>query len=126
MHDIAQHEDDQYIIFASDAPLELTKEFLRISGVPFKQLLGRYKGVDEDSFIINAANKDKIVSLIEKQESILALSSVYRNGDRLATLHYKNALPVVLGHFVEVTKAEAEKQDAYTLDLVTNRYYVAG
>ncbi len=68
--DIAER-NAEYIIFASDFDLPTTKQFLQSRNIEYKQLKGKYKGVEEDSFIINKDNAPLINPLIKNQESTL-------------------------------------------------------
>lgn len=118
-------DNEQYIIFASDESDEYTEKHLKDCRIDYKKLVGRYKGEDETSYIINKREHPMIEPLIENQESILELSKIQSNGFRLAGLSLKHSVHVLLGSFTPVTKEEAEKQDAYTYDPSTDVYYIA-
>lgn len=120
-----QIDEQEYIIFASDADSINTVSALTLLGVNYKPLKGRYKGVDEDSYIVNKRDHYSIDALIKNQESILELSKLDKTGNRMATLVYKDGRKEPIGYVVDVPKEEAEAMDAYTLDPSTGTYFVA-
>lgn len=118
-------DDKEYIIFASDYENEKTVALLKERGIGYKHLNGRYKGVDEKSFIIEYANLVKIEDMIKKQETVLWLGEYTRRG-RLAALipADRKAPPENIGYFHETDEKTAKAQDAYTLDELTGLYYI--
>ena len=102
------------------------------SGVPFKELVGSYKGVTEASFIVPQSELANIMhhGWVRGEESILLLGPRYRDGvmcgNRKAELFFPASGDIVgLGHFAETTKAYAMKQDAWTFDPSNGTYWVA-
>ena len=119
--DIASEE---YIIFASDMPQDITENYMRIENIGFKRLQGRYKGQNEISYIVNARDTLKITPMIEGQESILELSKIQNNGMRNAKLRFKDGTEKELGDMAHVTEQEAKASSAYTFD--GQSYFIAG
>lgn len=125
-----------FILSASDSSLEtevnqdrttLLRKYLKERNVPFKELLGSYKGTQEHSFLV----VDTIENVLQyakrfAQESILAVDS-----DRQAELvfvpyfHVPYTSEVKLGTFQQVTREEARAQDAWTYDPTENKYWIA-
>lgn len=104
------------------------------NGIPFKQLIGCYRGAQEISFLIR--NADFVAHFaefdpwIKGQESIMLLSEQahHRTGQRTATLVYSRAAgnyKEELGLWTNVTREEALKQDAWTFDPAFDEYYIA-
>ena len=118
------HQDSQYAIFASDLSQEQTETRLRRLGIGFKTLRGAYKGVPEVSYITSLTNMFAMIPLIENQESVLLLSRMQDNGERNASLLFKDGKEKKLGMFMEVTKEKAEQSESYTED--SGKFYVAG
>jgi hypothetical protein len=120
-----EHENERYIIFASDETGEYTEKFLHKCGIGFKVLSGRYKGEDETSYIINKKNEHLIQPLVEQQESVLELTETNKKGARHAVLKMTNGTIAMLGDFIAVPQGEAESAEAYTFDPITNQYFIA-
>jgi hypothetical protein len=117
-------DDKEYIIFASDYENEKTVALLKERGIGYKHLNGRYKGVDETSFIIAYNDLHKIEDLIKKQESVLWLDAMGLRGRRAALIYGdRKEQPQVLGYFKEVTEKGAKKKDSYTQDRLTGLFY---
>ncbi len=116
--------NQKYIIFASDYDLPSTIEFLQSKNINFKQLKGKYKGLEEDSFIVNKDVEKLLKSIIKNQESILELSEERYNGTRFATLEITRGERVPLGYFTEAQEGDAKKQDGYTYDPTSNTYFI--
>jgi hypothetical protein len=113
MIDLHPEHDKQYMIFASDLPAEDTINLLNKHLVPFLSVNGRYKGMNEQSYIVPAGYKVRSLGILDKQESVLLLGALQGNA-RPARLQYSDGRVQELGAFMEVTKEEAIAQDAYT------------
>ncbi len=91
-------------------------DLIRDSGMGFKMVVGSYKGVMEQSFLVVYSNDQELALLNNfaksfQQESILVLDE-----DRNASLMYcKDRKIEALGRLREVTKEKARELDAYTL-----------
>ena len=88
----------------------------------YKRLQGMYKGIAEDSYIVDMAHIDLVIDLAieHKQESILLLDE-----DRNAKLVYlADMSEESLGQLVEVSASEASNQLAYTYNPETKQYWV--
>lgn len=117
-------QNERYIIFASDFDLSSAQHFLRNNNIDYKYLRGKYKGIEEDSFIINKNNEHRIRPIIRNQESILELSEVRYNGERFATLNITKGEKQPLGYFTVTDKSEAEKHNGYIYDPGKNLYFI--
>jgi hypothetical protein len=100
-------------------------------GLPFKELVGSYKGVTEASFIVPFSRLVDVVEAgwIVGEESVLILGSRYvdgvMRGDRVAHLWFPSTGETVnLGHFGQTTKAHALAQEAWTFDPTDGTYWV--
>ena len=93
--------------------------------LPFKCLIGAYKGKLEDSYLIvyntyQELRKIIILAQANFQESILILRE-----DRTCFLRYFNQTErVELGKLVSVSRDKAHLEDTWTLDLKTNKFYI--
>lgn len=106
-------------------------ENLRADGIVLKDLQGSYKGQREDSWLIDANDWHAIelpATLADDgQESVL-----YLDNQRNAWLYFAEdgyafgAKAVHLGPFREAHVTMATLRDAWTRDLSTGKYYVAG
>lgn len=123
---------NRYTIFAIDS--EHTKAdfltYLGNNGIGVKVLLGSYKGLVEDAYIINSRHVAFILGFIKGQESVLELGPQRNFGGGLllrpAQLTYRDNRPIVdLGYFQEVGKEFAGKSDSWTYDPSTGKYWVA-
>ena len=98
----------------------LEKEQLR----DFTMVKGVYKGQKENAYIIPIyqTNINKLYDIARKhrQESILYID----NTNNAELLYCDESKKIKLGNFVEVPKAEAEKQDCYTHMPLTDKYYI--
>lgn len=94
--------------------------------VPYKELLGSYKGVQEKSILVKGdTHKNLILELLElyNQESYLELTPFTRH----AVLTYvKTNESVDLGQFKPTTKDDALSRDAWTYDIDSGIYYITG
>ena len=83
--------------------------------MPFKSVLGCYKGKRESSFMVVIKNIDEIETLKSfaflnfNQESIL-----YQDSNGLCYLEYRDGTCERIGKFEEVKASECENFDAYT------------
>jgi hypothetical protein len=95
---------------------------LNAIGVDYVPCMGVYEGVLESSFLINVYDKvifDMLKAVffgVFNQESILVLR------DLQAELLFKSGGYISLGTFIEVTKSEAERNDAYTY--LDRKYFI--
>ena len=93
-------------------------------GLKAKRLQGCYKGQQEASFLLPAADVARIIPWIVNQESVLVLSEPDARERRAAALWFhREGRHETLGVFRQVSKAEAFKQDGWTYDFVTGAYF---
>lgn len=98
---------------------------MRIQGLPFKEVIGYYKGNKEVSFVCDDfwIGEAKAYALKYNQESVLVIE-----GDGKTFLEY---LPLTtnsaefVGYFREVPKEHAITCKSYTYDPATQKYFVA-
>lgn len=106
------------------------EQWLGHQDIPYKRLLGSYKGEQEPAFIVNQQYMSRVVSAgwVNNQESILLLSKI-QGRHRYATLYYltaknKESLLYELGRFYETTEEFAKKHEAWTYDPSTGLYFI--
>ena len=123
-----------YIVFAPDdqsiVGLKGVKQWMG-ANIGFKELIGSYKMengdvVVETSFIINENDRDTVVDagIIDNQESVLHLGVCNSLTQRPATLLYLDGGEEDLGHMRSVSKEEALKHDAWSLDIPSSTYFI--
>lgn len=114
-----------YIIFASDFDKAKTEKFLQTHGIGYKHVLGNYKGVNEDSYVINSLDVYKVKTITRLQESVIYLSEMRDNEMREAYLIYKKSDPVYLGYFEPVKPAEALAAESYMFNPTNQTFFIA-
>lgn len=102
------------------AEFESLKGWLKVLDVPFKELVGRYKGVDERSVLISSEHRQLVDAIVRdwNQESYLEL---YYDG--FAELVFNNGSRERIGYIKPVSADEASKLDAFTLDVESGQHY---
>lgn len=119
---------EEYFVFASSYHETIIKHFLKENRIGFKQLIGSYKGVTEDSYIVNKKWLKYIdqAGLLDGEESILLLGENLGCNRRRAKLHFLNALKPDedIGIMRAVVKSEALVQDSWSYDPGTETYFV--
>lgn len=129
----------EYFIFArapKDIEVLSDSEFMRrmtTEGLEFKPLVGCYKAEREMSWLMpkhDACVPWVMEQWMSTQESILLLSEMYAKPKlRRAALWFlqprKDSNVVDLGFLREVPEAEALAQDAWTLEPLTGKYFIA-
>lgn len=98
--------------------------YLSASGVWFEHSIGSYEGNIENSWIVKLSDLYKFTFLLEKEESILVLSSPNSRTQYKAKLVFldEETPDQDLGYFRHVPEKEAKKQDAWTCRMVYNSY----
>ena len=129
MFPLEAKDNQPYILFASDFDQATTSKILKEADIPFKEVKGRYKGVDEVSYItpVNFKYLPFLYTLNGNQESVLVLLPIDpKTGFRPARLDVKAGLVSYdLGYFKPVDKEYALSKDNYTYDPTQDQYYVA-
>lgn len=100
----------------------IVESYLVEEKVPFKKIMGCYKGSNELAFIVPLSYYKQLLPTINKynQESVLII-----NADRKATLFYlKSGKNEQLGDFVNVSMEEAIDRESYAYDFANRNYYV--
>lgn len=95
---------------------------LESKGIKYIPCLGSYRGEQENSYVINYEDFDKISPLIDycNQEYVLFLDN-----QRNAYLVYvKNHKTEYLGRWIEVSERVAKAEDAWSQDLNTGHFYI--
>ena len=111
------------VIFALNTPndeLRLRKAGLKANN--YKRLQGMYKGIAENSYIVDMAHIDLVIDLAidHKQESIMVLDE-----DRNAKLVYlADMREESLGQLIAVSEKEAMNQLAYTYNPETKQFFI--
>lgn len=98
-------------------------DFAKAAGIPVRKLRGAYKGVEETSFEVPAEFAADIMPLVANEESILLLDGDLEDRPQAALFYPSTFDEEPLGTLAEIPAAEADKLDAWTLDLSTGRYY---
>ena len=89
----------------------------------YRSHIGAYKGVESPSYSVVVPKLN--ASLIElfracKQESVLVVD----NNNKAKLIYLKDLREEHIGTYKKVTKKEALKSDAYTMDLLNFNYYM--
>lgn len=107
------------------------KTFCLVWGIPYKSLMGSYKGQTETSFILPAASLPTIArhAWLNEQESILHLSMPRNKGggqfERDATLIFMaDGHAESIGRFKQTGREKAMAQDAWTFCPLTGTYWI--
>lgn len=105
----------------NDIRTEELEATLEANGIPFKTVIGQYKGNAESSFVVPASYREQIVRLAKafRQECILESSS---NRDTFSTC-LSTGRTEYLGVLKSVSRAEAKRNDSFTYDPHTNVYW---
>lgn len=94
-------------------------------GIPFKPLIGRYKGQSEISFLAMMDNYNDIEPWLNEEESILHIHNFDSRDRPDATLLFlKDGRKVELGKMVCVSQEEALTRDSFTYDINYNNYFI--
>lgn len=123
---------DSYVIFAIDDQSPAAgahfRNFMVAQGIGFKPLIGSYKGVIEQSYIINLNDWPTVLdtAAVKNQESILFLGACTSRDRRPAELVYLlDGIPAEgLGTFRSVPEAEAKAQDSWTYCPQMKEYFI--
>lgn len=100
---------------------ETAREQLNSQGILYKEVRGRYRGMDEEAFLVHAKHEKaiKVLAGMFRQKCIL-----YVNEDRYGCFVYlANDEHEYVGKFVKTTKAEVLEQTGYTYDPIEDQYY---
>lgn len=102
---------------------EHIKHFLNKLSIPFRQLIGSYKGKSEESFLVDSQYYDTVIEIVSdyNQESILNVQTSSTCSD--AFLDFIVGDTEYLGEFGQISQSEAVKLDGYTLDPITGIYW---
>ena len=119
---------EEYLIFASSYHETVVRDFLNENRIGFKQLIGSYKGISENSYIVNIKHLDFIeqAELFKGEESILLLGENLGRNTRRARLHFlDNSQPDEdLGLLRAVVKEEALAQDCWSYRPDLETYFI--
>ena len=120
----------RYYIFASHKPKHCVMQYMYNAEISFKDLTGQYtmqdgEVVKETSYIVNSTDVTKLSSLLEGQESILALMEL-QGGKRDAHLVYLQDGGDIdyIGKFTQVSQEEALEDGNYTYDDYLGAYFI--
>lgn len=105
--------------------------YMNKAGIPFKTVLGCYKGAQEVSFVVSADDAEAIgeAGFLKDQETILELGPCDARDRRPARLIALNphgcggTEQCQLGLFQEVPESTAKAQDGYSYDPTTGKYF---
>lgn len=97
---------------------------LETAQLDYKLLKGRYKGVDEVSYLVPVPKDDTylLVKRLAKQFNQEAILLVDER--KIAYLDVLDGAMDRLGDFMPVDQATAEKSEGFTLDVDTGIYYI--
>jgi len=108
----------------SERTAELS-ELLQASGMPFKDVLGRYEGTDEVAFVVVTEDRERILKLARDfdQECILELGPKNcLNVRESKLLGVKTGEVYATGEFIIVPEYIAKENKSYTFD--GKNYYI--
>lgn len=114
----------EYIIFAANKyPANEVTAYLESKNILVRKCLGRYEGVNENSWIIKASDYHKITDLLDGERTILHLGKIDNIGNRKSAKliwlidegELKAQDELDLGHLTEVSKAVADASEASTI-----------
>lgn len=96
--------------------------------VPYKSLIGSYKGAVERSFVAFKSDWPRLLPWFEAEESVLHLGPAWRegvlHGDRVAVLEFMADRALLeLGMFGYQTREFALRQEGWTYDPQSGAYY---
>lgn len=127
-----EHGSDSYVIFAIDDQSPAAgahfRNFMVAQGIGFKPLIGCYKGVTEQSYIINEKDWPRVaeIGVLQNQESILIVGPCTSRDRRPAKLDYLlDGVPSEdLGTMRSVPEAEAKAESSWTYDPHLKEYFI--
>lgn len=125
-----------YVIFAVGRDVLRNSQFRAWAAeheLPYKSLIGCYKGETEQSYIVAAGDFALVRPWLTGQESVLWLGPLFVGGkmygDRSATLYYHPTSANFGEHFEDLgrfgmqPKEFAMRQPGWTYDALTEAYY---
>jgi hypothetical protein len=125
-----------YVVFSIDKSNDLRtkKKFYKFlddhtvmgkfKSVP-KIIIGSYKNILEESFILLKEDYDRFVSntdFVSNQESVMIVSVDHKNR-MLASLQFKDGATKKLGRLENLTKKDALQLDGWSYNPDNNNYY---
>jgi hypothetical protein len=118
----------QFAIFAAQ-PHEVhdVMYFLTDNNIPFKVMLGSYKGQRETSFTIPHDRLNDVIlsGLLDEQESILVLSAFNGRNERRAIIVMRDTQEEIdAGVLKHVSRSEAEASDGWTFDPLGENWFI--
>jgi len=93
---------------------------LKSRGISFKELVGVYKGIHEQSYLVHESNRSLVEELCIRYNQECYLES---NGDRSTELVYRYERKNI-GILKLVSKEFAESKEAYTYDPINDSFWV--
>lgn len=128
--------DERYFIAAIDRQTKLGKglfiKWLEENHIGYKPLLGKYDGVTEYSFIINARDWKQVLhsGFINRQNQVLYLWSnaygygKYGSDNRKATMYdMHTGIGTDIGVMVAINKTDLIDYDNWSYDINSDQYY---
>ncbi len=113
-----------FVLCAFNNSYVLEHSLLLSLGLQFKPVVGRYKGVDEASWLVLIDDNQDLERLKVQLKAHGQESYLWVNEDRQATLVYlDDASRIELGKFSAIEPNEALKHDNFTVDPATGVYY---
>lgn len=119
--------DIDKVIFAVDTgnPEHHVMRYMMEKGIPFRPLLGQYKGVSEMSFVIDPSDWQYVSQYCLDQESILLLGKYQGTGVRDAYFLYQgDSIATYIGQMGTAPRSEAMQQDGYTFDPSLETWFI--
>ena len=98
------------------------EDILQDLNIPFKRVKGCYKGILEFSYVISNKYENEVLQIAQdfNQESILQVDEL---GNSILRYIKNNSIEKI-GKFIEVDKIIALKENSYTYDFTTCKYYI--
>jgi hypothetical protein len=114
-----------FVLCAFNVDKATETNLLTSLGLQYKSVIGRYKGIDENSYMVLIEDKDDRHRLEVYLKKYSQESYLYVNEDRRSPLVFLDDKSTIeLGRFSMVSPAEALLHDAFTLDVSTGLYYI--
>jgi hypothetical protein len=111
-----QASSEKFILFAANAFIaNEVAGYMAARAIPFKSCLGKWKGVYENSWLVNSRHESEVEHFWRKEECIMRLGIADGDKNRPVVFEYMIGKPSEsMGKLVEVSEAEYLESDGGT------------